>query len=153
MKTTAKLVTTSGSPLLEKDILFLNKQIGETGSEKGVAFAAIVDHKGYIVAHTAPSFLNQRFKPIEDRKHLDTIDKVRIEKGFLPDKGMVFIFAADISYAGTSVGEAHVALSAQPFQSALGKYRIVFISSIVLASLTVALFVGDSGSPFPSESP
>jgi hypothetical protein len=137
VKTTAKLVTTSGSPLLEKDILFLNKQIGEIGSEKGVAFAAIVDHKGYIVAHTAPSFLNQRFKPIEDRKHLDTIDKVRIEKGFLPDKGMVFIFAAGISYAGTSVGEAYVALSAQPFQSALGKYRIVFISSIVLASLTV----------------
>jgi len=135
VKTTDKLVATSGSPLLEKDILFLNKQIGETGSEKGVAFAAIVDHKGYVVAHTDPNFLNQRFKPIENRKHQDTIDKVRIEKGFLPEKGMVFTFVSDISYAGTLVGKAHVALSAQPFQSALGKYRAVFISSIALASL------------------
>jgi tRNA A-37 threonylcarbamoyl transferase component Bud32 len=135
--TTDKLAAASGSPLLEKDILSLNRQIGETGSEKGLAFAVIVDHKGYIVAHTDPSFLNQRFKPVEDRKHLDTIDTIRIEEGFLPNKEMVFSFVSDISYAGTSVGKAHVALSAQPFLSALRKYRAVFVSSIALASLSL----------------
>jgi tRNA A-37 threonylcarbamoyl transferase component Bud32 len=137
VKTTDKLATASGSPLLEKDILFLNRQIGEIGSQKGVAFATIVDHKGYIVAHTDPKLLNQRFTPLKDRKPLDTIDKIRIEKGFLPNNEMVFTFASPISYAGTSVGTAHVAVSAQPFQSALGKYRAVFISSIALASLAV----------------
>ena len=56
--------------------------------------------------------LNQRFTPLKDRKLLDTIDKISIEKGFLPDKEMVFTFASPISYAGTSVGTAHVAVSA-----------------------------------------
>ena len=139
--TTDKLATASGSPLLEKDILFLNRQIGETGSQKGVAFAAIVDHKGYIVAHTDPNFLNQRFEPLKERKYLDTIETIRIEKGFLPNKEMVFTFASDISYAGTSVGTAHVAVSAQPFQSALGRHRTVFIAGIALSSLVLLLLL------------
>ena len=132
------LATTSSALLLEKDILDMNKRVGEVGSAAGVTFAAIVDHEGHITAHTDPSLLNQKRIPLQAREYVNTIDQVVIEEGRLPDQGRLFIFVSDITFAGTAIGKSLVALSAESFYSSVGKYRIILFVGICLGAFLLA---------------
>jgi uncharacterized membrane protein affecting hemolysin expression len=133
-----KLSDASASSLLENDILYLNKQISEAGSTEGMVFAAILDHTDKVVAHTDPELINRNFAPLEQKKVLDTIGKVRIEEGSLPDKRKIIAFLSDITFAGTRIGKAYFALSASILHSALHRYRTRFILSMVLCILLLS---------------
>jgi len=132
-----KLAAGTGASLLEKDVLSLNVAIGELANSEGLSFAAIVDHKGKIMAHTDAELLNKPLGSLSSPTHLDTIENVAIEEGVSADKRII-IFSSEISYAGVKIGKAYFAVTALQLYNSMNEYRRLYFSWVVLSILLLA---------------
>jgi hypothetical protein len=135
---TNNLESKSGPFVLEKDILSLNVAIKELNHLKDLKFAAIVDHKNNILAHTNTEKINQQFAPVQHEKLIDTLDGIRIISGILPDKTAVFGFFKKIVFSDVEIGKVCVALSAARLNGELNRMWFLYMSGVIL---TVILLV------------
>jgi serine/threonine protein kinase len=134
---TQKLAAGIGTSLLEKDVLALNVTVGEIANSEGLIFAAIVDHKDRIVAHTDPEMINAPFNSIRNSRHIGSVETVAIEEGFSLNR-RITSFSSDVTYAGTKIGKVYFALSPIHLYNSIDKYKRLFISFVVLSILLLS---------------
>jgi len=75
---TQSLSVKTGSSLLGKDVLSLNVAIGEFAKKDNMVFAAILDHKNRVVAHSKPDMINRPLMSLQDIRQVKIIDSVFI---------------------------------------------------------------------------
>jgi uncharacterized membrane protein affecting hemolysin expression len=139
---TQNLAAKSGPFVLEKDILSLNVAIKELHAVKDLKFAAIMDHKNNILAHTDTEMMNHQFEPMQNEKPIDTIGGITITAGILADGTNVIGFFKNIIFSNVEIGRVCVALSATPLNRDLYRLRLLYLSGVFLTTclLGVGLF-------------
>ena len=143
---TQSLTEKVGPSLLEKDILSLNVAIRDLANRKNIAFAAILDHKNKVVAHTDPEMINRPLTSIQNLRTIETIDNVFIETGKRgPDNIQLISFAKDVSFSKVKIGKVYYGMFLTGLNNAFSRFRMIFLS-VFLAStiiLSVVLFLMD----------
>ncbi len=135
---TNNLESKIGPFVLEKDLLSLNVAIKELNHIKDLKFAAIIDHKNDILAHTNTEMTNRKLDPLQHEKLIDTSDGIRVTSGILPDKTAVLGFAKKIVFSDVEIGKVYLALSTAQLDSDLNRLRLLYASGVIM---TVILLV------------
>ena len=136
---TQNLESKSGPFVLEKDILSLNVAIKELQDMDDLKFAAIMDHKNNIMAHTNAEMMNRKFEPLQNEKPITALDGINIISGIFPDKTAVIAFFKRIIFSDVEIGKVCVALSTANLNRDLNQLRVLYLAGVVL---TIILFVG-----------
>jgi hypothetical protein len=139
------LESKSGPFVLEKDILSLNVAIKEMQDIGDLKFAAIMDHKNNILAHTNADLMNRKFEPLQNEKPVDTLDGIKITSGISADKTAVAGFFKNIIFSDVEIGKVCVALSTATLDSDLNRLRFVYLFGVVLTIILLgaSLFLLD----------
>ncbi len=142
---TQNLESKSGPFVLEKDILSLNVAIKELQDIKNLKFAAIIDHKNSILAHTSANMVNQKFEPLPNEKPVDTIDGIKIISGLLSDQTKVVGFFKNIIFSEVEIGRVCIALSTAHLDSSLNRLRLLYLAGVALTIILLGagLFILD----------
>lgn len=139
---TQSLSVKTGSSLLGKDVLSLNVAIGEFAKKDNMVFAAILDHKNRVVAHSKPDMINRPLMSLQDIRQVKIIDSVFIETGKGGDNNIpLFRFSQDISYSGIKIGKVYYAMSSTGLNHALSRFRMIFLSMLFLSTILVAVIL------------
>jgi len=132
------LESKSGPFVLEKDLLSLNVAIKELNQIKNLKFAAIIDHKNNILAHTNTEMINRQLDHLQNEKLIDTSDGFRITSGILPDKTAVLGFAKKIVFSDVEIGQVYLALSTAQLNSDLSRLGWLYVSGVILTIFLLA---------------
>ena len=135
------LATKSGPFVLENDILSLSMAIKELQDVKDLKFAAILDHRNIIMAHTDTEMMNRRFEPLQNEKPIDKINGITIKTGLSDEKAELFGFVKSIIFSDVEIGKAYIALSAKRLNNDLNRLRLMYLSGVVLAIILVAVVI------------
>ena len=139
---TQSLSVKTGSSLLAKDVLSLNVAIGEFAKNDNMVFAAILDHKNRVVAHSKPEMINRPLMSLQDLRQVKIIDSVFIETGKGEDDNIpLFRFSQDISYSGIKIGKVYYVMSSTELNHALSRFRMIFLSMLFLSTILVAMIL------------
>lgn len=139
---TQSLSVKTGSSLLGKDVLSLNVAIGEFAKMENLVFAAILDHKNNVLAHSDPEMINRPLMSLQDLRPVKSIDDVLIETGKGEDDNKpLFRFSQDISYSGIKIGKVYYLMSSTELNHALSRFRMIFLSMLFLSTILVAVIL------------
>ena len=134
-------------PLLNDDIVRLNRLIKDAASVQGIVYAAIVDRKNTVKAHSDPHKIG---KPLQDFQEMDEVRKdgnIQYFSHSLPSGVQVLNLSRPITFKEKELGAVHVGLSLD-FISQLIYRESVFIIIlslfIVLLGIAVAVLLGIS---------
>jgi len=134
-------------PLLNDDIVRLNRLIKDAASVQGIVYAAIVDRKNTVKAHSDPYKIG---KPLQDFQEMDEVRKdgnIQYFSHSLPSGVQVLNLSRPITFKEKELGAVHVGLSLD-FISQLIYRESVFIIIlslfIVLLGIAVAVLLGIS---------
>ena len=134
-------------PLLNDDIVRLNRLIKDAASVQGIVYAAIVDRKNTVKAHSDPHKIG---KPLQDFQEMDEVRKdgnIQFFSHSLPSGVQVLNLSRPITFKEKELGAVHVGLSLD-FISQLIYRESVFIIIlslfIVLLGIAVAVLLGIS---------
>ena len=137
---TQRLSVKTGSPLLGKDVLALNVAIGEFEKNDNMVFAAILDHKNRVVAHSEPEMINRPLMSLQDKRQVKIIDGVCIEAGKGGDDNIpLFRFSQDISYSGIKIGKVYYVKSSTELNHALSRSMMMFLSTLIVSTILVGM--------------
>ena len=135
------LAIKSGPFVLENDYLSLSVAIKELQFVKDLKFAAILNHKNDIMAHTDTKMRNRKFEPLQNEKPIDTIDGIAITTGISPEKVKVFGFVKNIVFSDVDIGKVYIALSAKGLDRDLNRLRLLYLSGVVLVIILLAVVI------------
>jgi len=121
------LAIKSGPAVLENDILALNVAVKELQMMRQLKFAAILDHKNNILAHTEPGMIDKVFESLQNEKPIDTTDGTLITAGVSPDNAKVVSFFENIVFSEVEIGRVCVALTATELDQRLNQLRSLCI--------------------------
>ena len=139
---TQSLSVKTGSSLLGKDVLSLNVAIGEFAKKDNMVFAAILDHKNRVVAHSKPEMINRPLMSLQDIRQVKIIDSVFIETGKGGDDNIpLFRFSQDISYSGIKIGKVYYVMSFTELNHVLSRFRMIFLSMLFFSTILVAVIL------------
>jgi uncharacterized membrane protein affecting hemolysin expression len=139
---TQSLSAKTSSSLLAKDVLSLNVAIGEFAKNKNLVFAAILDHKNKVLAHSDPEMTNRPLMSLQDLREVKIIDGVFIETGKGGDDNKpLFRFSQDISYSGVKIGKVYYVMSSTELNHALSRFRMIFLSMLFLSTILAAVIL------------
>ena len=134
-------------PLLNDDIVRLNRLIKDAASVQGIVYAAIVDRKNTVKAHSDPHKIG---KPLQDFQEMDEVRKdgnIQFFSHSLSSGVQVLNLSRPITFKEKELGAVHVGLSLD-FISQLIYRESVFIIIlslfIVLLGIAVAVLLGIS---------
>ena len=133
------LAIKSGPAVLENDILALNVAVKELQMMRQLKFAAILDHKNNILAHTQPGMIDKVFESLQNEKPIDTIDGTIITAGMSPDKAKVVSFFENIVFSEVEIGRVCVALTATELDQRLNQLRSFYVFGIVLTIVLLSI--------------
>ena len=133
------LAIKSGPAVLENDILALNVAVNELQMMRQFKFAAILDHKNNILAHTDPGMIDNVFESLQNDKPIDTTDGSTITAGMSPDKTKVVSFFENIVFSEVEIGRVCVALSATELDQRLNRLRSFYLFGIVLTIVLLSI--------------
>lgn len=102
-------------------------------------FAAILDHKNNILAHTDPGMIDNVFESLQNDKPIDTTDGSTITAGMSPDKTKVVSFFENIVFSEVEIGRVCVALSATELDQRLNRLRSFYLFGIVLTIVLLSI--------------
>ena len=136
---TNNLESKIGPFVLEKDLLSLNVAIKELNQIKDLKFAAIIDHKNDILAHTSTEMINRKLDPLQHEKLIDTSDGIRVTSGILPDKTAVLGFAKKIVFSDVEIGKVYLALSTAQLDSDLNRLRLLYASGVIVTIILLVM--------------
>ena len=133
------LAIKSGPAVLENDILALNVAVKELQMMRQLKFAAILDHKNNILAHTQPGMIDKVFESLQNEKPIDTTDGTIITAGMSPDKAKVVSFFENIVFSEVEIGRVCVALTATELDQRLNQLRSFYVFGIVLTIVLLSI--------------
>ena len=134
-------------PLLNDDIVRLNRLIKDAASVQGILYAAIVDRKNTIKAHSDPHKIG---KPLQDFQEMDEVRKdgnIQYFSHTLPSGVQVLNLSRPITFKEKELGAVHVGLSLDFISHLIYRESVfIFILSlfIVLLGIAVAVLLGIS---------
>ena len=133
------LAIKTGPAVLENDILSLNVAVKELQAMRQLKFAAILDHKNHVLAHTDPAMIDNVFQPLQNENLIDTIDGTTITAGMSPDKTNVVGFFENIFFSEVEIGRVCVALSATELDQRLNRLRSFYLFGIALTIVLLSI--------------
>lgn len=125
----------SATPLLEDEVLDLNRITTELVKEKNVLFAAVLNHEKRVVAHSNPEKFGTVYEPPVGQVHVQTIGDVEINRGTLDDNSHAVTFFREITYSGVTIGAAVLAVPAESVFGARSRYQLYKILFIALCTV------------------
>lgn len=128
----------SGAPILSSDFLELNVAIREMMEMPEAQFAAITDHQGKILAHSASAMIGGEVAKLDGESPLETIRGVQIVSGRLGEGMPIILFRSDVTYGGVRIGGVSIGWKGQNLADQLHALRwnmflLMGISAIIIA--------------------
>ena len=121
-------------PLLEKEAQAIHNLLTDAAKKKDVVYASVVDHRNNVVAFTGTGHLMP-----EMTEAARSIEQVSIWEGGFASHAKILNFAADVTYAGTKIGELFIGLSTAGTAGAKNKYVFIAVSSCVVLLLILTV--------------
>jgi signal transduction histidine kinase len=137
--------TNANIPLLNDDIVRLNRLIKDAGSVEGVLYTVIVDRKNAIKAHTDPYKIGSRFEEFPFAEEVQTDGNVKYFQYPLPSGNEVLNLSRPITLKSKELGAVHVGLSLDFINRLIYREKVfILILSlfIVLLGIAVAILLG-----------
>ena len=132
---TTELAELVSLPLLEKDSPSIHRLLTDAAGKPGVFYASVVDHRNKVVAFTGTGHLMPDMTP-----KARSIEKVTIREGGFASHAKIVNFVADITYAGTKIGEVFIGMSTPGAIQTRKIFTIIAVISGLLLLLLVILF-------------
>lgn len=127
--------------VLEKDVLMLNVAVRALEKNQAVAYAAVLDHQGQVLARFGPEELVRQLQPLQKSPLMGTLDGVGFSDLFtLASKGFV-LFSQPIKYSNVDIGKVAVALSADGVQQSAARAKTIFGAGIIAITLLLIGFL------------
>jgi len=122
-------------PLLEKNDRTIHSLLTDAANKKDVIYASVVDHRNKVVAFTGTGHL------LPDMTEADhSVEKVSIWEGGVASHAKFLNFAADITYAGTKIGEIFIGLSTSETFRTRSLFLIIAVSSCLALLVLILVF-------------
>jgi len=133
-------------PLLNDDIVRLNRLIKDASSVEGILYAAIVDRRNLIKAHNNSDKIGKILE-ISEYGRIAPGKKLELFSYALPSGAQVLNLSRPITFKNVELGAVHVGLSLDFINRLIYQERVfIFILSffIVLMGIAVAVLLGIS---------
>ena len=134
-------------PLINDDIVRLNRLIKDAVSVKGVLYAAIVDRQNTIKAHSDPNRIGKTLQAFPETEEVRQDEKITYFNYTLVPGTQVLNLSRPITFKDKELGAVHVGLSLDFINHLIYRERIfILILSlfIVLLGIAVAILLGVS---------
>jgi adenylate cyclase len=132
-------------PLLQDDVLKLNKLIREAASVEGLLYAMIVDREQVIKAHTDHTRIGTINQQAVNTKQTINEGDVVYFHYTLPSGSTVLNLARPVKFKDVMLGEVHVGISLDFINALIRKesfFILILSSLIVLLGIAVAILLG-----------
>jgi signal transduction histidine kinase/CheY-like chemotaxis protein len=128
--------TNANIPLLNDDIVRLNRLIKDAASVKGILYAAIVDRKNTIKAHTDSNNIGNTLQVFQNMEEVRKDENVRYFDYTLPSGTQVLNLSRPITFKDKELGTVHIGLSLDFINHLIYRESV----SILILSLFIVLF-------------
>ena len=122
-------------PLLENKDKTIHSLLTDAANRKDVIYASVVDHRNQVVAFTGAGNLMP-----DITNSARSIEHVSVWEGGFASHAKILNFAADITYAGTKIGELFIGLPNTETFDSKNQFIIVSVTSFVVLLLIFAAF-------------
>lgn len=132
-------------PLLNDDILRLNRLIKEATSVKGLLYAIIVDRKQVIKAHTDHTKIGKTLLAFENMEEVKKDENVTYFNYTLPSGTHVLNLSRPVTFKDKELGAVHVGVSIDFIKNLIHRETIfILILSllIILLGISIAILLG-----------
>lgn len=120
-------------PLLENNSQAISKILTDAASRTDVIYASVVDHRNKVVAFTGTGHL---MPDMTEAARL--VDKVSTWEGGFASHAKNLNFVADITYAGTKIGEIFIGLSTPGMFQTRKQFIFIAVASCLILLILVA---------------
>jgi signal transduction histidine kinase len=135
-------VANANIPLLNEDLLRLNRLIKDASAVKGVLYAVIVDRKNQIRAHSDPQKIGSHFQPFADSDDIRREENVQYVNLLLPSGTRVLNLSRPITFKGKELGSVHLGLSLDFINELIYRESVfIVIMGLFIAGLGIAVAV------------
>jgi len=134
-------------PLLEDDIVRLNTLIKEADSVEGLLYAAILDRKGVVKAHSDPSRIGGEMPLLESDGETVKEDDLSYFRARIDGRGHALILSRPVAFSGVELGRAYVGISLDFIDKQIRResLNVIILSFfIVLLGVLIAIQIGVS---------
>jgi adenylate cyclase len=134
-------------PLLEDDIVRLNTLIKEADSVEGLLYAAILDRKGAVKAHSDPSRIGGEMPLLESEGETIREDDLSYFRARIHEGGHALILSRPVVFSGVELGRAYVGISLDFIDRQIRResLNVIILSFfIVLLGVLIAIQIGVS---------
>jgi signal transduction histidine kinase len=138
--------TNANIPLLNDDIVRLNRMIKDAASVEGILYAAIVDRHNTVKAHIDPNNIGMTFQTFQN-KEVRQDGNVTYFNYTLPSGTHVLNLSCPITFRDKELGTVHVGLSLDFINHLIyrGRVSILILSLfIVFSGIAIAILLGIS---------
>ncbi len=139
--------TNANIPLLNDDIVRLNRIIKDAASVEGILYAAIVDRHNTVKAHVDPNNIGMTFQTSQNNKEVRQDGNVTYFHYTLPSGTQVLNLSRPITFRDKELGTVHVGLSLDFINHLIHRERVfILILSlfIVFSGIAIAILLGVS---------
>ncbi len=133
-------------PLLNDDVVRLNRLIKDAASVEGIVYAAIVDRHNRVRAHVDPNNIGSTLHLIQDKQEWRD-ENVTLFHHTLPSGVQVLNLSRPITFRDKELGTVHVGLSLDFIKHIIHResiYILVLSTFIVLLGIAIAILLGFS---------
>ena len=134
-------------PLLNDDILRLNRLIKEAASIEGLLYAVIVDRQRVIKAHTDHTKIGEILQAFDDTEEVKRDENVTYFNYTLPSGTRVLNLSRPVTFRDKELGTVHVGVSLDFIKNLIHRETIfILIMSllIILLGISIAILLGIS---------
>ena len=134
-------------PLLNDDILRLNRLIKEAASVEGLLYAIIVDRQQIVKAHTDHSKIGATLQEFENAEEVKKDGSVTYFNYTLPSGTKVLNLSRPITFKDKKLGAVHVGVSLDFIKNLIRRETIFIIIMsllIILLGISIAILLGVS---------
>ena len=128
--------TNANIPLLNDDIVRLNRLIKDAASGKGILYAVIVDRNNTIKAHTDSNNIGNTLQGFQNMEEVRKDENVRYYDYTLPSGTQVLNLSRPITFKDKELGTVHIGLSLDFINQLIHRESL----SILILSLFIVLF-------------
>ena len=132
-------------PLLNDDVLRLNRLIKEATSIEGLLYAIIVDRKQVVKAHTDHTKIGETLQAFENMEELKRDENVTYFNHTLPSGTHVLNLSRPVMFKDKELGAVHVGVSIDFIKNLIHRetiYVIILSSLIILLGISIAILLG-----------
>jgi len=134
-------------PLLNDDILRLNRLIKEAASIEGLLYAVIVDRKQVIRAHTDHTKIGETLQPFDDMEEVKRDENITYFNYTLPSGTHVLNLSRPVTFKDKELGAVHVGVSLDFIKNLIHRetvFILILSLLIILLGISIAILLGVS---------